>query len=227
MSTTEASPPMHQAAPFPHELAGLVSALRYREHLGWRVTLVPDLVRDPATTHAGESRGLTLVVTRCGPDTYHPVNVELRARELLDAIDKDQPVAEPASQLRAAVDALLPVNHYFPVPPATYNRESWTRWLFDRLGDVDTHERMEDFALVAFPEPDDKCECGCKATLHDGRYSTCSGCQAASHRFQAKDPGLTRPLAPNHGPGWNPYLVTVLGTEEDRRTSFTGKVNPG
>jgi hypothetical protein len=204
MSTTEASPPMHQAAPFPHELVGLVSALRYREHLGWRVTLVPDLVRDPATTHAGESRGLTLVVTRCGPDTYHPVNIELRARELLDAIDKDQPVAELASQLRAAVDALLPVNHYFAVPPATYNRQSWMRWLFDRLGDVDDHERMEDFAFA-----------------HEEQDSISGLLKMPPHTV------TERPYAPNHGPGWNPYLVTVLGTEEDRRTSFTGKVNPG
>lgn len=42
----------------------------------------------------------------------------------------------------------MEVNHYFAVPPATYNGESWMRWLFNRLGDVDTHERMEDFALA-------------------------------------------------------------------------------
>lgn len=40
------------------------------------------------------------------------------------------------------------VAHYFPVPPATYDRRSWQRWLFERLGDVDTHERMEDFVVA-------------------------------------------------------------------------------
>ncbi len=44
-------------------------------------------------------------------------------------------------------ESLLHVNHYFPVPPATYDTRSWQRWLFDRLGDVDTHERMEDFVI--------------------------------------------------------------------------------
>lgn len=44
-------------------------------------------------------------------------------------------------------DKVLRVAHYFPVPAATYDRRSWQRWLFDRLGDVDTHERMEDFVV--------------------------------------------------------------------------------
>lgn len=37
--------------------------------------------------------------------------------------------------------------HYFPVPPAAYDQRSWRRWLFDRLGDIDTHERMEQFTV--------------------------------------------------------------------------------
>jgi hypothetical protein len=108
---------MHQVAPYPDELAGLVKRLRYRRHMGWSVHLDPDLERDHADVHAGPSRGLTLVVTRCGPNSYHPEQV-------------------------------MVVNHYFPVTPATYDLRSWQRWLFDRLGDVDTHERMEDFALL-------------------------------------------------------------------------------
>jgi hypothetical protein len=35
---------------------------------------------------------------------------------------------------------------------------------------------------------------------------------------------LERPLAPCHGPGWDPYLVTVERTGLDRRTSFRGEV---
>lgn len=42
----------------------------------------------------------------------------------------------------------ISVNHLFPVPPAAYDFRSWRRWLFDRLGDVDTHERCEWFRYV-------------------------------------------------------------------------------
>lgn len=33
-----------------------------------------------------------------------------------------------------------------------------------------------------------------------------------------------RPYAPSHGPGNDPYLVREVGTEEDRRTRFTGEL---
>jgi hypothetical protein len=164
---TDITTEMRQVAPYPTILADLVRRLRYRRDLGWLVWLEDDLQRDKPGRHAGESRGMTLVVQRCGRDTYHPRRV-------------------------------LPVNHYFAVPPATYNEQSWTRWLFDRLGDVDEHERMEDFAF------------------------------AADHNIApdgTADETLERPLAPNHGPGWDPYLVTVVATENDRRTSFRGELN--
>lgn len=35
-----------------------------------------------------------------------------------------------------------------------------------------------------------------------------------------------RPYAPNHGPGHDPYVVRELTTDEDRRTSFRGELNP-
>ena len=38
--------------------------------------------------------------------------------------------------------------------------------------------------------------------------------------------GGERPYAPNHGPGWNPYLVTVVAHDVDRRTSWRGEVQP-
>lgn len=159
---------MQQTAPYPEALDRLVKCLRYRRDLGWRVWLEDDLQRDKPGRHSGESRGLTLVVQRCGRDTYHPERV-------------------------------LPVNHYFPVPPATYNEASWTRWLFDRLGDVDTHERMEDFAFMNAAVP----------TVESEGWES-----------------LNRPYAPCHGPGWDPYLVTVERTDIDRRTSFRGELNP-
>lgn len=95
-------------------------------------------------------------------------------------------------------DEVMTVSHYFAVPAATYNRQSWMRWLFDRLGDVDAHERMEDFVL----EEDVPDSHGCTARV------------------------FTRPMAPCHGPGWDPYLVTVERAPEDRRTSFKGELNP-
>lgn len=165
---------MRQVAPFPHALASLVDRLRYREHLGWQVTLADDYQRDKPGRHTGESRGLTLIVTRCGPDTHHPERV-------------------------------IAVNHLFPVPPATYNEASWQRWLFDRLGDVDTHERCEDFALWPVHE--------------DGQ-------PYAETPPGGEDPKLTRPYAPVHKPGHDPYMVAELTTDLDRRTSFRGEVNP-
>jgi hypothetical protein len=107
---------MRQVAPYPAALAALVRDLRYREQQGWRVWLDNDCQRDKPGRHAGESRGMTLIVQRCGPDSYHP-------------------------------DQVIAVSHFFPVPAATYDERSWRRWLFDRLGDVDTHERMEDFVI--------------------------------------------------------------------------------
>lgn len=103
-------------------------------------------------------------------------------------------------------DQQMIVNHYFAVPAATYNYESWLRWLFERLGDVDTHERMEDFAIAS----QEVCD-------HDRLVPSrpCGECQKA----------VTRPYAPNHGPGWDPYLITVERTELDRRTAYTGEVN--
>lgn len=156
---------MTQVAPYPHELADLVDKLRYRRHMGWKVRLEDDWVRDPADTHAGESRGLTLIVTRNGPNSYKP-------------------------------EQSMKVAHAFAVPPATYNRESWMEWLFARLADVDTHERMEDFAFVPL-----------HATPEGER--------------------LERPKAPVHAPGFDPYMVTAVPvTDEARRTSFRGEVNP-
>lgn len=168
MATDTATPPenMYQVAPYPTDLALLVHELRYRRDRGWQVWLENDLQRDKPGRHKGESRGLTLVVQRCGPDSYDPGKI-------------------------------ITVNHYFAVPPSTYNRESWMRWLFDRLGDVDAHERMEDFIL------------------------------ARPRGTGEQDPEiLTRPYAPCHGPGWSPYLITVERTAQDRRTSFRGELNP-
>jgi hypothetical protein len=103
------------------------------------------------------SVGLTLMVLSQGYDTYHPDRGETYR-----------------------------VWHYFPVPPATYNRQSWLEWVRDRLLEVEAHEACE-FMVV-------------------------SG---------------ARPFAPNHGPGWNPYVVRSLNSAEAAETTFRGEHRPG
>lgn len=39
------------------------------------------------------------------------------------------------------------VMHLFPVPAATFNRDAWVRWLFDRVTDMRMHELMEYFTV--------------------------------------------------------------------------------
>jgi hypothetical protein len=39
------------------------------------------------------------------------------------------------------------VRHSFLVPAASYNRDVWAAWLFDRVRDVETHEAGEFFRL--------------------------------------------------------------------------------
>lgn len=84
---------------------------------GWGVWL-SDQLRDPADTHGHAAGGLTLVIKTVGYDTYHP---------------------EYGQNYR--------VNHFFVVPAATYNRQSWLRWLFDCFHKVEFHECMEFFTV--------------------------------------------------------------------------------
>jgi len=51
------------------------------------------------------------------------------------------------------VDAFDPakpytVTHYLWVPPESYNRETWARWLFEQVALVDRHELMEGFTVA-------------------------------------------------------------------------------
>lgn len=80
----------------------------------------------------------------------------------------------------------MKVWHFFIVPAAAYNRESWLRWVLDRLIEIETHEACE-FMVV------------------DGK----------------------RPFAPNHGPGWDPYIIRELNTAEAAETSFEGVRHEG
>ena len=39
------------------------------------------------------------------------------------------------------------VTHNLAVPIESHDEAAWTRWLFDRIGDVEMHERMEAFQV--------------------------------------------------------------------------------
>jgi hypothetical protein len=46
-----------------------------------------------------------------------------------------------------AFDRRIRVRHAFLVPPASYSRDVWAAWLFDRVRDVETHEAGEFFRI--------------------------------------------------------------------------------
>jgi len=100
------------------------------------------------------SAGLTFIIRTIGYDTYNP--------------DEGQTYG---------------VVHYFPVPPAAFNAESWKRWMLDCFIAVETHEACEFLQI-----------------------------------------GGTRPFAPHHGPGWDPYIVLHQGSDVGARTDFRGDV---
>ena len=106
---------MHQIAPYPHILADLLDRLTYEPGgRTWRFTL--------ADTDRGQgSKGLTLIISITGPDSYS--------------------------------GSTISVNHYMLVPPAAYDERSWRRWLFDQIGLVELHERMEFFKIGGQANP--------------------------------------------------------------------------
>ena len=79
-----------------------------------------------------------------------------------------------------------PILHYFPVPPATYNRESWLEWIRDRLIEIEVHE-------------------ACEYMQVDGK----------------------RPFAPGHAPGWNPYAIRTVISQEAAETDWLGQRHEG
>lgn len=114
----------------------------------------------------------------------------------------------PGGTYRGAEDAYhpgrpRPVYFYFPVPAATYNRAAWQRWLFERILDVERHEAMEHFTF---------------------QWEEVGGVRAGPGQVTKH---TVRPFAPTHGPGDDPYVVHEYGSDLQRRTAFTGKVNEG
>jgi hypothetical protein len=46
---------------------------------------------------------------------------------------------------------VITVNHYMPVPPASFDERSWRWWLFQQVSWVEQHERMEFFRIDGKP----------------------------------------------------------------------------
>lgn len=110
-------------------------------------------------------------------------------------------------------DQMRHTRHEFVVPVATYSRSTWIRWVFDRIAAIEVHETCESFQLLlTSTEPDDGCTgCPHPAREHDGRDSSCVGCEG-EHRYSAKVPRTYRPYAPHHGNGEDPYAFWPGGT---------------
>lgn len=100
---------MRQEAPDPAALYELVDHLTYRP--GWAFRLA-------AIDRGQGSEGLTLDITTCGYNSYHPERGETYR-----------------------------VHHYMPVPPAAFDARSWRRWVFEQIVLVETHEAMEFFQV--------------------------------------------------------------------------------
>lgn len=85
---------------------------------GWSFDL-RDMVRDIDDKENPLAEGLTLIVSVVGYNSYH--------------LDRGP---------------TYKVDNLFPVPAATYDEASWTRWLYDCLDQVQTHELCECFRFT-------------------------------------------------------------------------------
>lgn len=90
---------------------------KLRYRPGWEFQLV-HLERDTDSNGQVVAEGLTLIITTEGYNSYH--------------VDRGQTYR---------------VNHYMPVPAATYDRRSWRRWLLEQLLLVEQHETCEFFTI--------------------------------------------------------------------------------
>lgn len=68
------------------------------------------------------------------------------------------------------------VEHWMAVPPTSWARDAWVRWVLDQLILVETHEAMEFYTVAG-----------------------------------------KKPYFPAHGPGRDPYEISLTDNEIDRR----------
>lgn len=134
---------MKQTAPDPEILHELVDALTYRP--GWRFEL-RDIDRGQG------SEGLTLVITTSGYNSYHrPAQYPHRWDHEGVCLDCGEPFPCKAyrfdSQRDDSPTGPYCVNHFMPVPPASFDERSWRRWLFEQCLLVERHEACEFFTI--------------------------------------------------------------------------------
>lgn len=107
-------------------LAAVVSSVTYKP--GWRLWLAD---MDRPTEHYAGSSGLTLCIAADVPDSTK--------------VDGDW----------IPRDGRTNVEHWFHIPPVSWKRPAWERWVLDCLLLVERHEAMEFFRVdgeaVFFP----------------------------------------------------------------------------
>lgn len=183
-----------QTAPYPTALDDLVRHFHFLP--GWQFRL-NHVNRDKNPAGEVIASGLTLDIITFGYDSYH-----LPDRPEWVGIDRYTPTVcttcNESWPCEAYADPNDPdgprdpyqVHHYRIVPAATYNAQSWRRWLLEQCLAVLQHEACELFVI------------------------------------EDDDGNKTHPFAPNHGPGFDPYRIIEYETDEARRTSFRGTLNP-
>jgi hypothetical protein len=93
-----------------------------------------------------------------------------------------------------------PVQFHFPIPACTFDRASWTRWLLDRIKDVQAHETGEALHFVYQRENTD------------------------GEMVEVAE----RPFAPLHGPGRDPHRFYEAGIPySEVRVTQSGERYPG
>lgn len=190
---------MRQYAPYPTDLADLVSRLQFKP--GWTFSL-GDVERDKPTSHGAAAGGLTFTVLTSGYDAYHPDRGQYY--RVYHYFPVPAATFNRASWQRWLLDCLLRV-------------ELHETCEFFALVDECTEPT------------DECADCPHVATVHDGRDSSCQGIAEGGvacpqHRFRAKVARLQRPFAPTHGPGDDPYVVHEYADDTQRRTRFTGEL---
>lgn len=109
-----------QVAPWPIELEQAVLEFRYKP--GWMFRLINDLARDyEPDDHQHE-----------GPAIGHGTTLDIIS--LTYNSYREYEVNEPPDYR---------VHHYKIVPPATFKRHTWERWILDQCIEIEVHEVCE------------------------------------------------------------------------------------